>query len=170
MKIIRSIALTSFVLGLAPHAHAQEPPAKPASAAPRNITIDDFFQIRDVAQPELSLENGGARSVYISRYRCLSAKPVEVSRGGTSNRFRTKAPCRSESSGCAKSLDFLGETTGIQPRVSRDVAYGLWCTGSSFWVLQSIRLETPCFPRARPVSKSFANPLAARSDSLRLHI
>jgi dipeptidyl aminopeptidase/acylaminoacyl peptidase len=42
---------------------AQEPASKPASttatgaaapAAPRNITIDDYFQIRDVAQPELS--------------------------------------------------------------------------------------------------------------------
>ena len=39
MKIIRCIALASFVLALALLAHAQEPPAKPAPAAPRNITI-----------------------------------------------------------------------------------------------------------------------------------
>src|SRR2546425_5680301 len=36
----------------------QEPASKPAattaSATPRNITIDDYFQIRDVSQPELS--------------------------------------------------------------------------------------------------------------------
>ncbi len=35
-------------------AHAQESPAKTAPAAPRNFTLDDFFQIRDVSQPELS--------------------------------------------------------------------------------------------------------------------
>jgi len=38
-------------------AHAQEPPAKPAPATPavpHNFIIDDFFQIRDVSQPELS--------------------------------------------------------------------------------------------------------------------
>jgi hypothetical protein len=33
---------------------AQESASKPAPATPRSITIDDFFQIRDVSQPELS--------------------------------------------------------------------------------------------------------------------
>src|SRR5713101_3562978 len=39
-------------------ARGQEPGSKPAattaSATPRNITIEDYFQIRDVSQPELS--------------------------------------------------------------------------------------------------------------------
>ena len=69
MKIIRSIALASFVLAPALRAHAQEPPAKPAPAAPRNITIDDYFQIRDVAQPELSPD--GQWVAYSVRTRIL---------------------------------------------------------------------------------------------------
>ena len=69
MKIIRSITLASFVLALPLLSHAQEPPAKPAPAAPRAITIDDFFQIRDVAQPELSPD--GQWVAYSVRTRIL---------------------------------------------------------------------------------------------------
>jgi dipeptidyl aminopeptidase/acylaminoacyl peptidase len=63
MKIIFRIGFALLVLVLALTVRAQEPPSKPASTAatgsaapatPRNITIDDYFQIRDVAQPELS--------------------------------------------------------------------------------------------------------------------
>src|SRR6266850_1308375 len=50
-------------------AHAQEPPAKSAPAAPRNISIDDYFQIRDVAQPELSPD--GQWVAYSVRTRIL---------------------------------------------------------------------------------------------------
>src|ERR1700730_12332912 len=69
MKIIRSIGLAFFSLTLALLAHAQESPAKPAPAAPRNITIDDFFQIRDGAQPELSPD--GQWVAYSVRTRIL---------------------------------------------------------------------------------------------------
>ena len=54
MKMFRCIAFATFALVLTLSALAQESAPKPASAAPRNITIDDYFQIRDVSQPELS--------------------------------------------------------------------------------------------------------------------
>jgi dipeptidyl aminopeptidase/acylaminoacyl peptidase len=57
MKIIRCIVFASLALCLSLPARAQEATPKPAPAAPstpRNITIDDYFQIRDVSQPELS--------------------------------------------------------------------------------------------------------------------
>jgi dipeptidyl aminopeptidase/acylaminoacyl peptidase len=58
MKMIRRVVFASFALGLSLTARAQESATNPASAAapstPRNITIDDFFQIRDVSQPEMS--------------------------------------------------------------------------------------------------------------------
>jgi dipeptidyl aminopeptidase/acylaminoacyl peptidase len=58
MKIVRCVALASFALCLSVSTRAQEAAPKPASTAapstPRNITIDDYFQIRDVSQPELS--------------------------------------------------------------------------------------------------------------------
>jgi len=57
MKIIRCIVFASVSLWLSLPALAQEAASKPASAAPaspRNITIDDYFQIRDVSQPEIS--------------------------------------------------------------------------------------------------------------------
>jgi dipeptidyl aminopeptidase/acylaminoacyl peptidase len=58
MKMFRCIAFATLALILPLSALAQESASKPASAAipatPRNITIDDYFQIRDVSQPELS--------------------------------------------------------------------------------------------------------------------
>jgi dipeptidyl aminopeptidase/acylaminoacyl peptidase len=48
---------------------AQESASKPVPAAPRNITIDDFFQIRDVSQPELSPD--GQWVAYTVRTRML---------------------------------------------------------------------------------------------------
>jgi dipeptidyl aminopeptidase/acylaminoacyl peptidase len=57
MRIFRRIAFASLALLLWLPARAQEAAPKPASAAPsgpRNITIDDFFQIRDVSQAEMS--------------------------------------------------------------------------------------------------------------------
>src|SRR5437667_1568330 len=69
MKTIRCLALASLVLVLWPPLRAQESAPKPASAAPRNITIDDYFQIRDVSQPEISLD--GQWVVYAVRTRML---------------------------------------------------------------------------------------------------
>jgi dipeptidyl aminopeptidase/acylaminoacyl peptidase len=54
MKTIRSLAFASLTLVLWPPVQAQEPASKPVPAAPRAITIDDFFAIRDVSQPEIS--------------------------------------------------------------------------------------------------------------------
>src|SRR6267154_2540375 len=69
MKIIRWLALASLVLILWLPLRAQESAPKTAPAAPRNITIDDFFQIRDVSQPELSPD--GQWVAYAVRTRML---------------------------------------------------------------------------------------------------
>jgi dipeptidyl aminopeptidase/acylaminoacyl peptidase len=73
MKIVRCIVLASFALCLSVSTLAQEAAPKPASATapatPRNITIDDYFQIRDVSQPELSPE--GQWIAYAVRMRML---------------------------------------------------------------------------------------------------
>jgi dipeptidyl aminopeptidase/acylaminoacyl peptidase len=58
MKLLSSVASVLFAWALSLPVSAQQYDAKPASTtvpiSPRNITIDDYFQIRDVAQPELS--------------------------------------------------------------------------------------------------------------------
>jgi dipeptidyl aminopeptidase/acylaminoacyl peptidase len=54
MKMFRSIAFAAIALVLCLPARAQEAATKPVAASPRAITIDDYFQIRDVGQPELS--------------------------------------------------------------------------------------------------------------------
>src|SRR5881398_2824745 len=69
MKTIRCLALASLVLIPWLSLHAQESAPKTAPAAPRNITIDDYFQIRDVSQPEISLD--GQWVVYAVRTRML---------------------------------------------------------------------------------------------------
>ena len=69
MKTFRCLALASLVLFPWLRIRAQESAPKPASAAPRNITIDDYFQIRDVSQPEISLD--GQWVVYAVRTRML---------------------------------------------------------------------------------------------------
>ena len=69
MKTIRCLAFASLVLLLWLPLRAQESTPKPALAAPRNITIDDYFQIRDVSQPEISLD--GQWVVYAVRTRML---------------------------------------------------------------------------------------------------
>jgi dipeptidyl aminopeptidase/acylaminoacyl peptidase len=69
MKIIRRIVFASLVLSLALTGRAQESSQKSASATPRSITIDDYFQIRDVSQPELSPD--GQWVAYTVRTRML---------------------------------------------------------------------------------------------------
>jgi dipeptidyl aminopeptidase/acylaminoacyl peptidase len=58
MKIARSFAFVFLALALPVFARGADSAAEqsrtPSSSAARNITIDDFFQIRDVGQPELS--------------------------------------------------------------------------------------------------------------------
>ena len=69
MKTSRCLAFVSFALFLWLPVRAQESASKPAPATPRNITIDDFFQIRDVAQPEISPD--GQWVAYSVRTRIL---------------------------------------------------------------------------------------------------
>src|SRR5438309_1241523 len=69
MKSIRCLALSSLVLIPWLPLRAQESAPKTPPAAPRNITIDDYFQIRDVSQPEISLD--GQWVVYAVRTRML---------------------------------------------------------------------------------------------------
>src|SRR5437667_10983229 len=69
MKTIRCLALASLVLIPWLSLHAQESEPKTGVAVARNITIDDYFQIRDVSQPELSPE--GQWVAYAVRTRML---------------------------------------------------------------------------------------------------
>jgi dipeptidyl aminopeptidase/acylaminoacyl peptidase len=69
MKMFRCIAFAALILVFGLPAFAQEAASKPAAATPRAITIDDYFQIRDVAQPELSPD--GQWVAYAVRTRML---------------------------------------------------------------------------------------------------
>src|SRR6266700_1238499 len=69
MKTSRCLAFVSFALFLWLPIRAQESAPKPSSTTPRNITIDDYFQIRDVSQPELSPD--GQWVAYAVRTRML---------------------------------------------------------------------------------------------------
>jgi dipeptidyl aminopeptidase/acylaminoacyl peptidase len=75
MKVVRAIVFASLALSFSLYTYAQESAPKPASATPRNITIDDFFQIRDVAQPELSPD--GLWVAYAVRTRMLKEDKSE---------------------------------------------------------------------------------------------
>src|SRR6266567_5859962 len=74
MMRLRQVVLAAALLTptLCLPSHAQSPStasATPPPPAPRSITIDDFFQIRDVAQPEMSPD--GQWVVYSVRTRML---------------------------------------------------------------------------------------------------
>src|SRR3984893_13614257 len=73
MKITRLPVFASLAFSLWLPARAQESAQKPAAtaapSAPRNITIDDYFQIREVAQPEISPD--GQWVAYSVRTRML---------------------------------------------------------------------------------------------------
>ena len=69
MKIIRGIAFATLAVTISSCTLAQESATKSAPTVPRSITIDDYFQIRDVAQPELSPD--GQWVAYAVRTRML---------------------------------------------------------------------------------------------------
>jgi dipeptidyl aminopeptidase/acylaminoacyl peptidase len=78
MKLMSCIVFASLAACFSFSVHAQEPAPKPSAAvpsAPRGITIDDFFQIRDVAQPELSPD--GQWVAYSVRTRMLKEDKSE---------------------------------------------------------------------------------------------
>jgi dipeptidyl aminopeptidase/acylaminoacyl peptidase len=69
MKNCICSVLAFLLLAFAFPVLAQESASKPVPAAPHNITIDDFFQIRDVSQPELGPD--GPWVAYTVRTRML---------------------------------------------------------------------------------------------------
>jgi len=69
MKIFSCILCVLLSLCLSFPLFAQEAASKSALSTPRNITIDDLFQIRDVSQPELSPD--GQWVAYVVRTRML---------------------------------------------------------------------------------------------------
>jgi dipeptidyl aminopeptidase/acylaminoacyl peptidase len=69
MKNRLHAAFALLFFGFAFSAFAQDTATKPSPATPRAITIDDFFQIRDVSQPELSSD--GQWIAYAVRTRML---------------------------------------------------------------------------------------------------
>jgi dipeptidyl aminopeptidase/acylaminoacyl peptidase len=98
MRISRRIAFVSFALCLSFSARAQEAAPKPASPAapstPRNITIDDYFQIRDVSQPEMSPD--GQWVAYSVRTRILKDDKNEQRLWMVSTRGGDPIPMTSE--------------------------------------------------------------------------
>src|SRR5260370_17212151 len=79
MKSVSRIVFALLLLGFAVSARGQQYDAKPAHATvpipPRAITIDDYFQIRDVAQPELSPD--GQWVAYAVRTKMLKEDKIE---------------------------------------------------------------------------------------------
>jgi dipeptidyl aminopeptidase/acylaminoacyl peptidase len=78
MNLMPCVVFASLATCFSFSTHAQEPAPKPsptAPSAPRGITIDDFFQIRDVAQPELSPD--GQWVAYAVRTRMLKEDKSE---------------------------------------------------------------------------------------------
>src|SRR2546429_6024400 len=123
MKTIRCLALASLVLIPWLSLHAQESAPKPASSTPRNITIDDFFQIRDVSQPELSPD--GQWVAYAVRTRVLKEDKNEQRLWMISTRGGDPLPLTAEgvSSGHArwspdgKYISFLSARDGGKSQV-----------------------------------------------------
>jgi dipeptidyl aminopeptidase/acylaminoacyl peptidase len=79
MKMIRLLALAWLALALCAVAFAQDSSQKQtsaASSAPRLITIDDYFQIRDVGQPEISPD--GQWVAYVVRTKMLKEDKNET--------------------------------------------------------------------------------------------
>src|SRR5258708_35927011 len=78
-KSVSRIAFALLLLGFAVSARGRQDDAKPASVTvpfpPRAITIDDYFQIRDVAQPELSPD--GQWVAYAVRTNMLKEDKIE---------------------------------------------------------------------------------------------
>jgi len=78
MKLVPCVVFASLATCFSFSTQAQEPAPKPSAATPsatRGITIDDFFQIRDVAQPELSPD--GQWVAYSVRTRMLKEDKSE---------------------------------------------------------------------------------------------
>src|ERR1700741_2132118 len=72
MKVVRAIAFASLAVALWwqwPVSAQESAASRPGPFAPRNITIDDYFQIRDVSQPEMSPD--GQWVAYSVRTRML---------------------------------------------------------------------------------------------------
>jgi len=76
MKIFSCILCVLLALCLSSPLFSQEAASKSAPSAPRNITIDDLFQIRDVSQPELSPD--GQWIAYVVRTRMLKEDKNET--------------------------------------------------------------------------------------------
>src|SRR6266700_3916703 len=97
MRNLFCSTLALLFLGPSWSAPGQEPGSKPAatttSATPRNITIDDYFQIRDVSQPELSPD--GQWVAYSSRTKILKEDIffLMIRRPPTSTRFPFTTLC-----------------------------------------------------------------------------
>src|SRR5256714_8142180 len=123
MKSVRCLALSSLALVQCLPIRAQESAPKPAPATPRNITIDDYFQIRDVSQPELSPD--GQWVAYAVRTRVLKEDKNEQRLWMISTRGGDPLPLTAEgvSSGHArwspdgKYISFLSARDGGKSQV-----------------------------------------------------
>lgn len=116
-------AATLLSLSFALSTFGQEPASQSALARPKAITIDDFFQIRDVLQPELSAD--GQWVAYAVRTRMLKEDKNEQRLWMISTRGGDPIPLTAEgvSSGHArfspdgKYLSFLSSRDGGKSQV-----------------------------------------------------
>jgi Tol biopolymer transport system component len=132
MKIIFRIAFAFLALVVSLLTRAQEPASKPASttaagatapATPRLITIGDYFQIRDVSQPELSPE--GQWVAYAIRTRMLKEDKNEQRLWMISTRGGDPIPLTAEGASSShprwspdgKYLSFLSSRDGGKSQV-----------------------------------------------------
>jgi dipeptidyl aminopeptidase/acylaminoacyl peptidase len=132
MKIIFRIALAFLSLVFSLATRAQEPATKPVTttatststtSTPRNITIDDYFQIRDVSQPELSPD--GQWVAYGVRTRMLKEDKNEQRLWMISTRSGDAIPLTAEGASSShphwspdgKYLSFLSSRDGGKSQV-----------------------------------------------------
>jgi dipeptidyl aminopeptidase/acylaminoacyl peptidase len=127
MKTVSRMAFALLLLGFGVFARAHQYDAKPASVTvpipPRAITIDDYFQIRDVAEPELSPD--GQWVAYTVRTKMLKENKNEQRLWMISTRGGDAIPLTAESvssshvrwSPDGKYLSFLSARDGGKAQV-----------------------------------------------------
>src|SRR6266849_725598 len=139
MKILSCILSVLLALCLSSPLRARDAASKTAPVTPRNITIDDLFQIRDVSQPELSPD--GQWVAYAVRTRMLKEDKNEQRLWMVSTRGGDAIPLTAEGVSSARNAGknqvWLLDGRGGEAQKLTEVAQGV----SDFeWSPDSTRL------------------------------